>query len=497
MAQRTRMELPTAHTIQLSLPSEEQSMNMKRLGPIAILLSVLWLSPGSITARVNADDAKAKNGESSDVGKHDVADDEVKAVPRDDEYYELLKLFADTLDQIERNYVKDLSRRELMEAAIKGMLSKLDQYSTYIPPKEIERFKVSVESEFGGIGIQVNIQNGFPTVISPIYGSPAYKSGMLAGDQIIKIDGKTAKGITLDEAVKRMKGEVGTEVKVTVRHIADKKEEEFKIKRAIVRVQTVLGDTRKPDDAWEFMFDKEKKIGYLRLTAFSRRTAEELRSALEELKAADLKALILDLRFNPGGLLSSAIEISDMFVEDGIIVSTKGRNISDRVWDAHEKGTFSGFPMAVLVNHYSASASEIVSACLQDHERAVIIGERTWGKGSVQNIIHLEDGKSALKLTTASYHRPNGKNIHKFPGAKEEDEWGVLPSDDFEIKFNDFETTQLMNYRRQRDILRKKGMGEDEPKFDDKQMKKALEHLTKQLAKNDKQTAEADAPAAN
>lgn len=400
---------------------------------------------------------------------------------RDDQYYELLRLFADTLDQVERNYVEDISRRELMEAAIKGMLSKLDQYSDYIPPEDIDRFKGSVESEFGGVGIQVSIQDDHPTVISPIYGSPAYEAGMLSGDKIVKIGDISAQGISLDEAVRLMKGKVGTKVKVTVEHAADGKREEFELERAIVRVQTVLGDQRKADDKWEFVYDKEKGIGYIRLTAFSRHTSEELKEALESLKSQDIKALILDLRFNPGGLLSSAIEVSDMFVEKGKIVSTEGRNAPKREWDAHKKGTYSGFPMAVLVNRYSASASEIVSACLQDHQRAVVIGERSFGKGSVQNIIELEGGKSALKLTTAGYLRPSGKNIHKQDGAKDEDDWGVRPNEGYEVELTDLEIGGLLEHRRQQEILKNKNMDDEEPKFEDRQLNKALEHLSKVL----------------
>jgi len=198
-----------------------------------------------------------------------------------------------------------------------------------------------------------------------------------------------------------------------------------------------------------------------------------------------LRGLILDLRFNPGGLLSSAIEVSDLFIAKGRIVSTEGRNVEPRVWDAQEKGTFEGFPMALLVNRFSASASEIVAACLQDHNRAVIIGERTWGKGSVQNIIELEGGASALKLTTAGYHRPNGKNIHKFPGAKDGDDWGVIPNAGFEIKLSNRDVAQLIAQWRQKDIVRKNGEAKPEAAagadFVDPQLQKAREYIGAQL----------------
>jgi carboxyl-terminal processing protease len=228
------------------------------------------------------------------------------------------------------------------------------------------------------------------------------------------------------------------------------------------------------------MYDDEGKVGYIRLTHFSRHSADELKAALMQLKEAGMKALVLDLRFNPGGLLSQATDIADLFVEDGSIVSTKGGNAAERVWKAKKPGTFSGFPMAVLVNRYSASASEIVSACLQDHKRAVVIGERTWGKGSVQNVIELEGGASALKLTTASYHRPSGKNIHRFPDSKESDEWGVMPDDKFEVKQSLKEMQDYLEFRRERDVLKEDGPPKSE--FSDRQLEKALEYLRGSLA---------------
>lgn len=367
--------------------------------------------------------------------------------------YELLSVLVDTLDQVERNYVKDISRRELLEAAIEGVLEKLDPYSSYITQEDMSRFRTTVESSFGGIGIQITLEGEQLRVLSPLVGTPAYKAGMMAGDRILEINGESTKGITIDKAVERLKGEAGTQVTIKFQHNDGSAPITTKIEREVIQVETVLGDLRKSDDHWDFMLDREHKIGYLRITAFSRDTADDVRGALQNLQAEGMKALVLDLRFNPGGLLTAAIEISDLFVSDGKIVSTEGRNSEPRVWEAERDGTFEGFPIAVLVNGYSASASEIVAACLQDHDRAVVIGERTWGKGSVQNVIELENGRSALKLTTASYQRPNGHKIHRFPDDDEEDEWGVLPNDGFEIKLNSAETRRLVEYRHDRDIL--------------------------------------------
>lgn len=369
--------------------------------------------------------------------------------------YELFKIFADTLDQVQRNYVQDVSRRELIEAAIQGMLAKLeDPYSSYISPEDISRFKTSVESRFGGIGIQVEIEAGQLRILSPLRGTPAYRAGLIAGDRIVEIEGTSTEGISIDEAVSRLKGEAGTTVTIGVLHPQATEVQRFTLTREVIEVETVLGDRRLDDDRWDYMLDHDKKIGYIRVTAFSRNTAEELAEALESLTAQGLKGLVLDLRFNPGGLLSSAIEISDLFVPAGRIVSTEGRNSAERVWDAREEGSFTGFPMVVLVNRYSASASEIVSACLQDHGRAIVVGERTWGKGSVQNVIELEGGKSALKLTTASYKRPSGEKIHRFPEDDEEDRWGVMPNDGFKLVLEPTELRALIEDRRLRDILK-------------------------------------------
>jgi len=371
----------------------------------------------------------------------------------EDEDYEFYKSLADTIDQVERNYVKPIDRRELMEAAIKGVLSKLDPYSNYISPDEINGFRTSVESQFGGIGIQITPDDGQIKVSSPLVGTPAYKAGVMAGDRIVSIEGQPTRGLSLDDVVRRLKGEIGTPVTFTVRHALNGKEETFSIKRELIHVDTVMGESRLGDDSWNFMLDPEQRIGYIRISAFSRDTATDLKQALEKLRQQKMRGLVLDLRFNPGGLLTSAVDVCNMFISEGRIVSTQGRNTPERVWDATPSTKFEGFPMVVLVNEYSASASEIVSACLQDHHRAVIIGERTWGKGSVQNVIELEDGKSALKLTTATYTRPNGHNIHRFPDAKETDEWGVKPDDGMEVRLSDGEMAALVTDRHQRDVV--------------------------------------------
>jgi carboxyl-terminal processing protease len=451
--------------------------------------AVIWL--GAWSSIGTADDAPTEQAAATPEQPAEVP------APQSDEYYELMRVFVDTFEQIDRNYVKDVDRRELMEAALRGMLSKLDPYSDYISPGDLEHFTEAVEQEFGGIGIQVNwdAEKREIEVMTPLPGSPAYAAGIHAGDRIVEIEGKPVTEFPMareiQTAIQMLKGDAGVEVRIGVRHADSEAVEQMTLTRAVIQLDTALGDSRGTDGAWKFMLDPEKKIGYIRLTHFTRRSYEEMRHALQTLKNEDMKALILDLRYNPGGLLQSAVEIADMFIEDGVIVSTEGRNSRERSWYAKKFGTYSGFPIAILVNRMSASASEILSACLQDHHRAVIIGERTWGKGSVQNVIELEGGDSALKLTTASYHRPSGKNIHRFPGAKETDEWGVSPDEGYAVRFTESENEQWFANRRTRDIPR------DGPPpasdFVDSQLAKAVEYVTGEMSKTAAAPAEPEA----
>jgi len=410
-----------------------------------LLFSLALLFPLACPPSVNAAEGAKTAAGTKDAGK--------KSPQAKDDYYELYKLLADTVDQVDRNYVKEVDRRELIEAAIRGVMAKLDPYSAYIGPEELAQFRTSVDNEFGGIGIHVSMDDGDLKVLSPIYGTPAYRAGIQAGDRILEIEGKSTEGIQPDDAIRWMQGAEGTKVSITVVHAGKTNREKLTLTRERVHMETVLGDRRKADDHWEFMYDEKSRIGYIRISAFSHETAKELSAALEDLKRRNVGGLVLDLRFNPGGLLRSAIEVSNLFISKGRIVSTKGRNSPERVWDAQPDAVLENVPMAILVNHYSASAAEIVSACLQDHKRAVVIGERTWGKGSVQNIIELENGRSALKLTTAAYKRPSGKNIHRFPDSKDKDEWGVMPDSGYELGLNERETHDLLVDRRNRDVI--------------------------------------------
>lgn len=381
----------------------------------------------------------------------------------EDEYYELMKTFVDTFEQIDRNYVTEVDRRELLEAAMRGMILKLDPHSSYIDNKELRSFNEHVEQEFGGIGIQVNFDERLHqlVVMTPLPGTPAYKVGIRPGDRILEIDDKPTaefpEGREMESAVNLMRGKPGTIVKVKIQHIGTEAPETVEITRATIKTPTVLGDHTDGKGEWQYMLDDKEKIAYIRLTSFGRNSAEEMHDVLIKLQKEGMKGLVLDLRFNPGGLLTAATAIADYFISSGVIVSTKGRNTEEQVVKAKKAGTFSGFPMVILVNRYSASASEIVSACLQDHKRAIIVGERTFGKGSVQNVINLDGGKSALKLTTASYHRPSGKNIHRFPKATEKDDWGVVPDPGYEVKMTDNEIRDYFKTRQEREIIRADG----------------------------------------
>ncbi len=427
-----------------------------------------------------------------------------------DKDYELVRLVVDVLNEVRHKYVTDIDperERRLVEDMINGGLERLDPHSTYINAREYKQFNKQNKGSFGGVGIQVGYdrQNrGRLVVISPMVGTPAYEAGIQAGDLIVKIDGKSAQNMRLSEAVDLIQGDPGQKITLTVLHEGAKEPVDVALVRDEIHVQSVLGDLRKPGNPkdWEFMIDKANRIGYLRLNNFSETAAAEMKAAVEELERDGVRGLILDLRNNPGGLLKAAVEISDLFLTKGVIVSTKGRNHKDEVYEAKQDGTFllpeDKHPMAVLINKFSASASEIVAAALQDHKRAVVVGERSYGKGSVQNIILMEKDSSALKLTTASYWRPSGKNIHRFPDSKDTDEWGVTPDEGFTVEMDDKEHAAYFLYRNDRDVVRakqqtsgEKPKAKDKPASGDKEEKpyvdrvlqKALEHIRKEIDK--------------
>jgi carboxyl-terminal processing protease len=420
-----------------------------------------------------------------------------------DRDYEHVRLFVDVLHKVRSQYVHELTperERKLVEDMLNGGLDRLDPHSGFISKRDYKQFTRQSKGKFGGVGITLGydpVTLNQLTVISPMVGTPAFDAGILAGDVILKIDGKSTEGMRLGEAVDLITGEPGEKVILSVRHESGETQD-ITIVRAEIKVPSVLGDLRRvgrPKE-WDFLVDKTNKIGYVRLTGFTETSADELRDAINQLKKDGVRGLVLDLRDNPGGLLKSAKEISNLFLSDGRIVSTKGRNQEEEIYtaDPHETllGPDSKVPMAVLINRYSASASEIVSACLQDHKRAIVVGERSYGKGSVQNIIQMEHGESALKLTTASYWRPSGKNIHRFPDSKESDEWGVKPNPGMEASLTREERSEYARWRNDRDVVRErkpapkkegKVKEKDKKPVVDKVLEKALEQLRKEIKK--------------
>ncbi len=323
----------------------------------------------------------------------------VSAIPRED--YESLETFTSILSIVKKNYVDEVNSKDLVNGAINGMLSSLDPHSAFLTPDLYKDLQMDTQGRFGGLGIEITIRNGVLTVVSPIEDTPAYKAGVKAGDQIIKIEDEYTKDMTLVDAVKKMRGNKGTKITISVKRETIPELLNFNLVRDTIRVQSVKSRVL------------EEGYGYIRLAQFQERTDRDLQKALETLKQdkGGLKGLVLDLRNNPGGLLTQAVRVSDMFLENGMIVYTEGRLESQKQkYFAHKDGTWSNFPIIVLVNGGSASASEIVAGALQDHKRAVILGTKTFGKGSVQTILPLDDN-SALRLTTARYFTPKGRSI--------------------------------------------------------------------------------------
>jgi carboxyl-terminal processing protease len=373
---------------------------------------------------------------------------------KDTKVFQESERFVEVLRLVQKQYVRDVDTKKLFQDAINGMLSGLDPFSNYIPEDELTEFNKNIHGKFGGIGIQIGMRNGILTVISPLEGTPAYRAGVMAGDLILEIEGKSTEKLRLDEAVKVLTGDPGTKVRIKVRHMTGENAD-ITITREIIEVHTVKGVKRDDKNEWVYMLDNDKKIGYVRLTSFVEKSTEELRKAMDSLQKEGAKAFILDLRFNPGGVLQTAVEVCDMFVDKGIIVQTKGRVTPYWEATATHDNKVPYMPMVVLVNQFSASASEIVSGCLQDHHRAIIIGERSFGKGSVQNVIPLEGEKAALKLTTSKYYLPSGRNIHRDEDMTDKDEWGVVP--DIIVPMTPEEYVSIIRQRQDAEVMKATG----------------------------------------
>ena len=387
--------------------------------------------------------------------------------------YKNLEVFTEVLRQIEKNYVEPQDDQKLVQGAIKGMVQSLDPHSSFLSKEEHQDLLTETKGSFSGIGVEITVKDNVLTVVSPIEGSPAYRAGIQTGDKIIKIDGKLAADMTLPEAVKSIRGEKGTKVTLTVMREGVEKPLEFTVIRDVIPIKSVRSTLLTP------------KIAYVRISNFQSKTTSDLSAELDKREnGRKLEGLILDLRNNPGGLLSQAIDVSDLFLESGVIVSTKGRESSqDMRATAQKKRTDRNYPIIVLVNGGSASAAEIVAGALQDNKRALILGTKTFGKGSVQTIIPLSDG-SGLRLTTAMYYTPSGRSIQAS---------GIEP--DVEVKFlppAEEDAKEKARMLRERDLKgHLPGEGGEETDADKRTEEKENDKMAKQLVEKDNQIRQA------
>jgi len=410
--------------------------------------------------------------------------------------YRPVRDVAYALDTISDSYVDPVSKSELKNAALEGILDSLDPYSSYVSEEKLQRFNSVFEQRFAGLGVQVEGPPSRPaiTIIARIFNSPAYRAGLLPGDLILQIDGIDVRNMDTAEVSKKISGAVGTQVRLGIDRSGEKLD--ILAKREFIDVESVTGNRRRPDGTWEFQLQAAPKIAYLHANIFGEKTALEIETALDSLKGK-IDAVILDLRDNGGGLLQSAVEICDLFLEDGRIVSTQGRGKTTLESLDATPGTVvpMSVPIAVIINSNSASASEVVAACLKDRQRAIVVGQRSYGKGNVQSVIPVEGGKAAIRFTTAYYFPPSGQRIHKRPRDTDADQWGVLPSPGAEVLLTQEQlelATQRM--RRQGDPLRNGIQPEnplsnnedpnDEQLRNDLQLSKAVELLQARIGEH-------------
>ena len=462
------------------------------------------------------------------------------SAPGPDKDYKLVRQIVDVLAEVDANYVRELNdedKQKLVEDMINGGLHELDPHSEYLNEAKLKRFRTDSEGSFGGVGITLGIdpKTKLLKVDHPMPGTPAYDAGLIADDLIVKIAGEPVTPVSdtftdqdaIAEARKRITGEVKSKVNLTIRREGRTPPEfDVQLERAKIDMHPVAGLVRRKDDPvkWEWFADPQQKIALVRIQTFSDLTAKELRAALVEIKAAGGRGLVLDLRDDPGGLLNQAIEVADTFLPEGRIVATRDRRQNEKAYSAKKKEfdvstdkgrederknpTFIPIPgeprpMAVLVNRHSASASEIVAAALQDHGRAVVVGERTYGKGSVQKLLPLKpDETTAVKLTTETYWRPSGKNMHRFPNSKETDDWGVRPDAGLEVPTTEDERIRyVLEMRKLEFVPGKPGavgpnppppptpkgadgkpLIDDSKPFDDRVLTRAIETLKRKLS---------------
>ncbi|MGW8257729.1 MAG: S41 family peptidase [Thermoguttaceae bacterium] len=390
---------------------------------------------------------------------------------------------AESIDLIDRMALEKVPAKSLFEGAMQGMVERLDEYSTYIPPNELAEFEEMIDQQFIGVGMEVmiNPRTRQMTVVRALAGSPAYQAGVRSGDVISRIGKLSTQGMSIKDAVFLLRGQPGESITLTILRPGEPKPLSIKLTRALVLIDTVRGDTRNSDGSWNFFLPGHQRIGYVRITSFAEKTGADLKHAVQWLVDRHARGLIIDLRDNPGGLLSAAREACDLFISAGTIATTRGREGEVlKKLRASGRAPFAKIPLVLLVNQDSASASEIVAGCLQDQHRALVCGQRTWGKGTVQQIFDLGNQRGALKLTTSSYWRPSNQNIHRSRGAGEDENWGVRPDPGCKVKLEGEELTRWRIWRSRRDV---KNSGDNLEKneaidnFVDRQLTKALEKL--------------------
>jgi C-terminal peptidase prc len=414
---------------------------------------------------------------------------------------QLSDLLADAREHLGKR--EDLESNKDVDMALRTMMYNLDPYSTYFDKEQIRQMQSQMTGQYpGGIGVQIRrdmVRDGL-LVVTPIKGSPAYQKGLKAGDLITEIirevdsEGKkldppeviSTKGMKTDDAVKKILGTPRTAVKVKVVREGVAEPIVYELTRGLISVETVMGTKRNPDDSWDYIIDPDSKIAYMRLTQFSPRSYQDMVDVMKSLEAKKIKGLVLDLRFNPGGLLTSAVQISDLFIDDGVIVKIRPRPgfEDEQAYTGKHENSYLNFPMVCMVNGLSASGSEIVAACLQDHNRAMILGERSYGKGSVQNIMDFPATGAKIKLTTATFWRPSDKNLNKAStNGKDDEEWGVRPDDGFNIPITRGEREALFEQLRDSEVIPNRDLKpkEAKPPIKDKQLDAALDYLRNQI----------------
>lgn len=389
-------------------------------------------------------------------------------------------LLEEMVKQIEQNYIQEVDRSELLETAIRAIIGKLDSRGglgflrtndmEFLGTNELSDMNINIDQQMAGIGAVLKVEED-EVVAVPLRRSPAMKAGIKAGDRIVKINGAEAPKNQLAQTVKTLRGPAGSMVAVTVRRPGIDELINFDVTRGTILLESVKGDHYAADDTWDFMLDDARKIGYVRVSQIGKQTPAELEAALKNLQSRGMKGLIMDLRGNPGGTLSEAMAVADLFVENGTIVTVKSRS-EQKVYSAKPENTYSGFAMVLLVDRRTASAAEVIAGCLQDHQRATVVGERTYGQAIVRQIFPLKTG-GALKLPVAAYYRPSGKHVNRYPGATEADEWGITPDSGYEVASTGEEVKRLGLAWLARESSDPKDAGN--AAFEDRQLAKALE----------------------